>query len=380
MRVMHVIAPGVLAGAERLVLAGCEALEERGVGVDLVVLEELRVPGFARAFVTEAEARGLNVTALVSQGRLDMTLMRLIATRARRADILHAHGFKALVHVQVARAFCPLVTTWHGDTAFDLHVRCYEQIGHFLANNADKLIVVGRAAYTQALSLGASPQRTVLCENFAPDIESVGPSKRIPRAVPRLLFAGRLSEEKAPLVLLDALAASEVPFHLTFAGEGPLKDVVRARVEELNIATRVRLLGWSSDVGALMDEHDLLVLPSLREGLPLVVLEAAARGMPTVASHVGAVGDVVVNGETGFLVPPGDPHALRIALERAAQSLDSLTQHAQSAAPSMRERFGRARWARETEDIYRELIAAETEPIPDLNAISRLRSLAGLRG
>ena len=379
MRVMHVIAPGVLAGAERLVLAGCEALVVRGVDIELVVIEELRKPGFARAFVAEAELRGLRTTTLVSQGRFDMMLMRLLVTCARRVDVIHVHGFKALVHAQLARTLAPLVVTWHGDTAADARVQRYERIGHFLARHADRLIVVGGAAHRQALALGADAKRTLICENFAPDVEHVLETRRKRAALPRLLFAGRLSEEKAPLTLLEALAASTTPFELSIAGAGPLLERVTARVQELGLASRVRMLGWSRDVGALMEQHDVLVLPSLREGLPLVVLEAAARGLPMVASDVGAVSDVIVDGETGFLVPPGDAEALRRALEAAARSLDSITQRSLSLAPSMRRRFGRARWARETEEIYRDVIAPKRAPSIG-NPLAGIRSLAGLWG
>jgi len=278
--------------------------------------------------------------------------------------------------------FCPLVATWHGDTASDARVRRYERIGHFLARHADRLIVVGRASRRQALALGASPERTVVCENFAPNVEhvleDVAPFHRPP--APRLLFAGRLSEEKAPLVLLDAMAASSIRFELSIAGDGPLLERVRVRVDELGLAPRVRLLGWSRDVGALMARHDLLVLPSLREGLPLVVLEAAVRGLPIVASDVGAISDVIVEGETGFLVPPGDSVALRKALEAAARSLEALTAHAHSLAPSMRQRFGRARWARESQEIYRDVIAPKHTRSLVRDPLAGVRSLAGLWG
>lgn len=358
MRVMHLIAPGVLAGAERLVLAGCESLTQRGVAVDLVVIEEQRNPAHARAFVEAARARGLVTTTLVSKGRFDLRLMWQVASRARQTSLVHAHGFKALVHAQPAHALRPLVTTWHGDTASDARVRRYERVGHALSSRADRWIVVGRAAHAQALALGARPEVTCVCENFAPDIEGVEGRVRVRGAITRLLFAGRLSEEKAPLVLLEAIAASTVPFELTIAGEGPLLARVQSRVRALGLESRVHLLGWTRDVGKQMDEHDVLVLPSLREGLPLVVLEAAARGMPIVASDVGSIRDVVVEGETGFLVPPGNAQALMNALEATAQSLGCIASRALSLAPAMRQRFGQARWAQETEKIYRDVIAS----------------------
>jgi glycosyltransferase involved in cell wall biosynthesis len=119
---------------------------------------------------------------------------------------------------------------------------------------------------------------------------------------PHVLYAGRLSEEKGVLDLVEA--ARGLP--LVVAGDGPLRDQVPGA---LGWVGHDRLLG-------LYEQAAVVVCPSRREGFGVVCAEAMASGRPVVASAVGGLRDLVVDGETGLLVPPRDVPALRAALER----------------------------------------------------------------
>lgn len=142
----------------------------------------------------------------------------------------------------------------------------------------------------------------------APEIEEEG----------YLLFLGRLRLRKGVEVLLEAL--SEVPGRLgprlLVAGDGENRGRLEARSRELGVSKRVRFLGrqGSAEVRALLSRARALVVPSLYEGMPLVVLEAMEAGVPVIASRVSGMPEVVVHGSTGWLVPPEDPPALAAAL------------------------------------------------------------------
>lgn len=131
----------------------------------------------------------------------------------------------------------------------------------------------------------------------------------VPPTSPILVHVGSFSPEKNHAWMLEAFGdvAGDFPAaHLVLLGDGPLREDIRARREELGLADRVHLLGSRTDASELVAGADVLLLPSLVEGLPGVVLEAAAHGVPAVASDVGGVCEVVRDGETGLLFRSGD--------------------------------------------------------------------------
>jgi glycosyltransferase involved in cell wall biosynthesis len=102
-------------------------------------------------------------------------------------------------------------------------------------------------------------------------------------------------------------------------GEGPDRNAIEAEIRRLELQGRVRLAGERSDVPELLAESDVFVLSSRSEGLPVSVLEAMAAELPVVATDVGGLAELVVDGETGILVPPGDEAALTEALGRVVE-------------------------------------------------------------
>ena len=104
--------------------------------------------------------------------------------------------------------------------------------------------------------------------------------------------------------------------HLLVVGDGDLRDTLRARVEAAGLSSRVHFLGGRRDLGDLLSAIDMFVLPSLWEGLPLSLVLAMGAGVPVVSTTVGGVPEVVEDGRTGLLVPPGDAAALGVAVAR----------------------------------------------------------------
>ena len=128
-----------------------------------------------------------------------------------------------------------------------------------------------------------------------------------------------LRPEKAHEVLLDAvalMAAAGRRVRVVLAGEGPRRGALGQRAEALGINDRVDFLGIRRDVAQLLHASDVVVLPShdVVETLPLSLLEAMACGIPVIASRVGSVPEVVIDGETGLLITPGNPAELGAAI------------------------------------------------------------------
>ena len=150
-----------------------------------------------------------------------------------------------------------------------------------------------------------------------------------PEPEARVVCIARLDPVKGQRLLVEALAclaSSGTQLDLALVGDGPDRANVEAAVRERGVADRVRLLGWGS-AQTVQDElirARALVLPSLAEGLPVVIMEALALGRPVVATDVAAVGELVRSGETGWLVQPGDVAGLVAALREVATADDDV--------------------------------------------------------
>lgn len=128
---------------------------------------------------------------------------------------------------------------------------------------------------------------------------------------------GRLSQKKGQRDLLEAAAVvlNHVPqTRFLFVGDGPLRAELESRARELGVEGRVRFFGPAEDAPRILFQMDLFVLSSHMEGMPNALIEAMAAGLPVVATDVGGTADVVVNGHTGFLVPPRNPTRLAEAI------------------------------------------------------------------
>ena len=169
------------------------------------------------------------------------------------------------------------------------------------------------------------------------------------------LAVGRLDEAKDYPNLLNAFSAlskSHPNTRLMIAGDGPLKSDLHSMVQRMDIDSRVRFLGLSQDMSSLYAASDALVLSSAWEGMPNVVLEAMASSTPVVATAVGAVPEVVSDGESGLIVPPHDHRSLSDAMERLMELPDET-----------RKAFGQAGYDRVRSEFSRESVIDKWEEL-----------------
>lgn len=165
------------------------------------------------------------------------------------------------------------------------------------------------------LARGRDEESVVLVESGV-DISEYRPLPRPPTEKFRVGYSGRLAEEKAPLAFVDLAEAVDDPrFEFVITGAGPLEGRVRRRLEQLTDRS-AHFLGVVDDIRAHLASLDVLILPSVMDGRPIVVLEALALGVPVIATRVGGVPALVRDGETGFLVEPGDTEAMARHLRR----------------------------------------------------------------
>lgn len=329
LRILHLIDSGGLYGAEKVLLA--LASECRNMGHDPIVgtMVAPRDPGDSLGHA--ARQRGLRHVAFHMSDGIRIGGLREILRFARReaVDIVHTHGYRPnIMLAMVPRRFqpCPIITTLHGWTATRKvgKLPIYEALERALLPRLDRVVIVSETMRHRL------PRRIRLSATLIPNgIEIPSDAKvahhRIQRGAgeppacsrPVVLAAGRLSFEKGFDVLLDAIAQLRdegVTVDVLIAGDGPEDRRLRTQSEALGLQKSVRFLGFVKEMGPLFAMANLLVLPSRTEGLPLVLLEAMAAEVPVVATNVGQVPEVLVEGRCGLAVPPESAAELSKAL------------------------------------------------------------------
>lgn len=158
-------------------------------------------------------------------------------------------------------------------------------------------------------------------------------------------------------VLCDSNPTTALRLRLAIVGEGGKREDLERQIERTHLGNQVRLLGNREDVAALLAECDVFALSSLAEGIPLTILEAMAAGLPVVATHVGGVGEVIVDDVTGTLVPPSDPAALAAALGRYVQDQDLRQRHGRAGRARVEAKFSLSAMVSAYTDLYDALLA-----------------------
>jgi glycosyltransferase involved in cell wall biosynthesis len=185
----------------------------------------------------------------------------------------------------------------------------------------------------------------------------------LPGASPLLLTIGRLAPQKGHKHLIAALPTLLTSFpaaKLAIVGEGWLRSQLEAQARALGVAESVRFLGKRTDVPDLLAACDLFVFPSLFEGLGVSLLEASYAGCACISSDTGPIPEIIENGATGLLVPPGDSQALGRALLRLAGSPELARQLGRSAQTRARQRFMLSDKVTDLQRCYEDLFARAT--------------------
>ena len=163
---------------------------------------------------------------------------------------------------------------------------------------------------------------------------------------------GRMDFQKAPEVMLEALARMATPAVLVWVGGGPLLEDTARRAQASGLERRVLLLGHRTDVAELLPAFDVFAMSSRYEGLPCAIVEAQACGIPVVATSVNAVSDVVVPGVTGLLVAPQDPDQLARALDHALTHPRQAAAWAERATAQLGTRYDASTLGATLQEVY----------------------------
>lgn len=258
------------------------------------------------------------------------TLAAVRLARSGGFDVMHAfwplpHGLLGLAARRAAGV--PLVCTFFGVELrwLQSELGLLRPVVRRIVRGSDAVTVI--SSHTAAEVRAVAPEASVRVIPFGaatPDEAIPPPRMRHPGEPMRLLFIGRLVERKGVGVLLEALARGGAGDRLTIVGDGPLRPELEAQARRAGLAGRVDFAGAvpAAALSARLAEADALVLPAVRdakgdvEGLGVVLIEALSAERPVIASASGGIVDIVRDGDTGLLVPPGDAGALASAIAR----------------------------------------------------------------
>jgi glycosyltransferase involved in cell wall biosynthesis len=331
--------------------------------MDPASFEMMIVTGSADPLLLDqAAAAGLEVLiepalrAPIAPRRDLRALARLRELLARRPfDIVHTHTAKAGVLGRLAahRAGVPrLVHTYHGFPFHEFQTaarrQAYVQIERGLGRITDLALCVGTGVAVEAVRRRLiSPERVrtigVVAHGPAPSSQSQSRARAalgLPADATVVGAVGRLTYQKAPGDFVAALRALGRPDVTgVWVGDGELAGQIAAQARETP-GLRLVLAGQRGNIPELLAAFDVFALPSRYEGLPTAVVEAMMCGVPVVATAVNAVGDVVVPGETGLLVPPGRPGLMAEAVRFLLDSPETAARMATAAQARLGRRFG----------------------------------------
>ncbi len=246
-----------------------------------------------------------------------------------RADLLHIHmaeygsvARKGIIVLMAALFRVPVVLHLHGGR-FPEQMRTASPPVRWAIRRmvalCNEIVVLGGFWHRFMIEVFGTDARRVTVLHNAVSGPSMIPPRPADRPV-RILFLGRLIRLKGVHVLLDALATAACraqSWELVIVGDGD-QETYRTQAKALDLTDRIRFTGWLDQDSCRQQllRADVLVQPSLFEGLPMAVLEAMANGLTIIATPVGSVGDAIEDGVTGLLIPPGEAQPLADALVR----------------------------------------------------------------
>jgi len=377
MKILHVRASAGLYGAEYMLLSLAE--EQNRQGLSPIILSIGNKNSGTKDIEIEAEKRGIKVSQLkITHGpNLFGSFAILKMAKELDIDIIHSHGYKPNILLGLTPRFlrsCKLLTTLHGWTStrrlsklslykwadqkliprFDGIVVVNKQMlehRFFSTINKDKLHVVNNGISIKQDTIGNSQAAAGLAPNAL--TKRINDFKQDGNFV--IGGIGRLSEEKAFMVLLEAFA--EVTklcgnVRLVIIGDGLQRPLIEAFVESKSLSEKVLLAGFADNAKQYLPLFDLLVIPSLTEGLPLVLLEAMLCKTPIIATAVGGIPDVLQGSEFGETIPAGDTRILANSISRAIRHVPELLDKAERAQQHLYQNYSAKKMCDDYSALY----------------------------
>ena len=361
LRVMHVVQKLGFGGAEVGVLKVVNGLQSRGLRTAIC---SLRPP----SGLVDELAPGVKLFQLgQNRGNNVRSVWRLYQVLSReRPHIVHTHSWSTLCEGLVAARLARVPILVHGEHGTLNTRRRNLGIQRWVWGRANGVLSVSsRLAERMASQVGFPLEQIRVIRNgvdldrFHPRSKASAPAGLdLPKGALVVGTIGRLVPVKDQRSLIDATALLHedgVACSLVLVGDGPLRGELRQYAVDRGVANWVHFTGERRDVQDVLRAFDLFALVSTSEGLSNTIMEAMATGVPVVATRVGGSDELVVDGATGFLVPPSSPQATAAAIRKLLEDAPLRMAFGRAARERTEREFGLSRMVTEYERFYRDL-------------------------
>jgi len=367
-KVLNIFSGKEVGGIARVILPLLTTLNGNRCAVTTLFLSDGPMLEMARDF-------GLRTHLLKRRSSIDLSLIKKIRAfiSTEGFDIIHTHsivsnfyGRSAILNKKVK-----LVTTVHADVYSELQdatgswikSKIWYIVDTFMARYSTFLIANSEATRKNIKQRGVKEEKIrvihngIVCNDMSGTASSEVIRKKygIPLTSPLIGTAGRLTRAKNQGLLINCAPAVLKEFpdaYFLIVGDGNLKEDFVGQAAKLGISSRVIFTGWQEDVYSFIMAMDVFVMPSQNEGFGIAVLESMACAKPVVATDVGGVGEIVVDGETGFMVPEGDKKMLAEKIVTILRDSSLLSKMGERGRLRLEEKFSVEIMAEETEALY----------------------------
>jgi glycosyltransferase involved in cell wall biosynthesis len=379
LRVLHVINGEYFGGSARVLT---NYIESKARTAEIVV-----ATFFPGTLADRCRELGVPTEVIRMASRIDPRAVREVVRIARRhsIDLIHSHQPRNTLVARLAKPITrrPLVTHVHSPAFRESTSRTRNvlvgAVDRGLGTLTDRYICVSESLRKELLRQRISPSRISVVANGVPvdSLPRLGSTTEQVRAefgvAGDVFLIGMLANfrpRKGTEVLLEAVArarARGIPLHLLLIGE-PFREEgldygqqLRERAAAADVSDAVTMTGFRADAERLLAGLDLFVLPSLfGEGLPMVLLEAMGIGVPVVSTPIEGIGDIVQDGRTGWLVPPGDADALSEIILAAAEDPQLRRDVAGRGREAILRGYSADRMSLGIESVYRDVLTARS--------------------
>lgn len=365
-RIVVLISTRIVGGPAKGLLQVIPELSRRG-HFEIVLCTFANVGENPSPFLLACRELGIRVVVLTQRFHWDpapITVLRGLLEPP--GSLLQTHGYKEAVFGVALRRLTgrPWVAFHHGTTEENPKVRLYHRLNKTLTQYADAIVSVSRELADRTVAPRHRTKLTII-ENAV----EAPPSTELVKSGPlRARWAaqgcvigciGRLSREKGQAILIEAagrLIRQGALFTLVFVGDGPDRELLTEKAQTVGIGSYVRFLGHVKNTREIYANLDMLVLPSFKEGMPNVILEAMQWQLPIVSTSVGAVPEMLVHGVSGLLVRPGDALAMARAMAALMGDRTKAVRMGYKARAALYPRFSPEKRVERFEALYRRVL------------------------